>query len=403
MKKFFVSSLIMACLLSFMPIALSAQSVDDLQKQIDDNNAQIAALNKEIAQYEAQLKTTTTQKNTLQNKINQLDLQRKKLQSQITVTQKQISTTQAQIQTLAQNINQKQSSIEHDRAGLAESIRSLVETEAQPLALAMLSSDSFTDAWQDADAQAQLQAAVDDDIRQLSVEKQSLSDTKSAAEQKKEQLVSQQTTLTTQQGSLNATRQSQAELLAQTKAQESAYQTLIAKKKAQEQAFEAALNDLQAKLSYTVNPDQITTPGKGVLHWPLDNVRITQYFGNTAFAASGAYNGKGHNGIDLAAPIGTPIKAALAGTVLGTGNTDLVKGCYSFGKWVMIKHANGLNTMYGHLSQINVAAGETVTTGEVIGYSGETGYATGPHLHFGVYVSSATQIMTLGAATKAST
>lgn len=148
---------------------------------------------------------------------------------------------------------------------------------------------------------------------------------------------------------------------------------------------------------------KISPGGKGILHSPVDNVRITQNFGNTPFAQSGAYNGKGHNGMDFAASIGTPIRAALSGTVLGTGNTDIVRGCYSFGKWVLIKHGNGLDTLYAHLSQINVSTGESVGTGEVIGFSGETGYATGPHLHFGVYVSSATQIIQLGQATNQKT
>ena len=114
-------------------------------------------------------------------------------------------------------------------------------------------------------------------------------------------------------------------------------------------------------------------------------------------------NGKGHNGIDFGASIGTPIKAAGDGVILGTGNTDTTRGCYSFGKWVLIKHNNGLDTIYGHLSKISVLQGQNVSAGDVIGYSGETGYATGPHLHFGVYVSAATQIMKLGDATKTST
>ena len=59
--------------------------------------------------------------------------------------------------------------------------------------------------------------------------------------------------------------------------------------------------------------------------------------------------------------------------------------------------------MYSHLSQIIAYNGQTVATGDLLGYSGETGYATGPHLHFGVYVSSATQILKLGSATKSTT
>jgi murein DD-endopeptidase MepM/ murein hydrolase activator NlpD len=61
----------------------------------------------------------------------------------------------------------------------------------------------------------------------------------------------------------------------------------------------------------------------------------------------------------------------------------------------MIKHANGLDTMYAHLSEIDVSKGDTLNTGDVLGYSGMTGYATGPHLHFGVYASAGVQILTL--------
>jgi murein DD-endopeptidase MepM/ murein hydrolase activator NlpD len=94
-----------------------------------------------------------------------------------------------------------------------------------------------------------------------------------------------------------------------------------------------------------------------------------------------------HNGVDFRAGIGTPVKTALSGVVWGTGNTDIARGCYSYGKWILIKHANGLTTIYGHLSQIKVVAGDKVITGDVIGYSGNTGYSTGPHLHFGVYAT----------------
>lgn len=390
-------------LASLFPFPLFAQTASELQAQIDEQNAQISALNKEIDQFTKELANTTKQKNTLQNKITQLDLQRKKLTSQVSVTQKQINNTQLQIQQLQSGIETKEGSIEVNRAGLAQSLRRLSQAEDAPLSLAVLSAESLTDTWQDIDAHAVLEEAVQNDIKTLSSEKQLLSNSKATAEDKKRELDAQKRTLVTQQGSLDATRKAQAELLVETKNQESTYQALIAKKRAQEAAFEASLQDLQAKLNYTINPDQITPAGKGVLRWPVDQVRVTQTFGDTAFARGGAYNGKGHNGIDLAAPIGTPLKAALSGVVVGTGNTDTVRGCYSFGKWVMVKHGNGLSTMYAHLSQIGVTTGQSVATGQVIGYAGETGYATGPHLHFGVYVSSATQIINLGSATKSKT
>jgi murein DD-endopeptidase MepM/ murein hydrolase activator NlpD len=396
-------SAIILPVLFIVPMTVSAQSPAELQAQINENNAQIEQLNKEIAQYQAQLDTTTKAKNTLQNKVAQLDLQRKKLNASISVTKKQISTTQTQIKQLANGIDSKQSSIEGNRAGLAESIRVLSQAEDMPLSLSLLSAANISDAWQDVDAIANIQDAVHADILRLAVEKQSLTETKDAAEAKRAQLLKEQSTLAAQQGSLDATRRAQAELLAETKSQESIYQKILAQKESAKASFEAALEDLKVQFQQAVDPSQITPAGKGVLRYPLDNVRITQYFGNTPFALAGAYNGKGHNGMDFAAPIGSTLRASLSGTVLATGNTDATRGCYSFGKWVMIKHNNGLNTMYAHLSQINVSSGQGVSTGQIIGYSGETGYATGPHLHFGVYVTSATRIIKLGEATNKKT
>jgi murein DD-endopeptidase MepM/ murein hydrolase activator NlpD len=392
-----------------IPLIVQAQtastSASTIQKQIDDNNAQISTLNNEIAQYQTQLNAVSSKKQTLQNTLTQLNLSIKKLTASISVTKNQINSTQLQIQQLSEGIAGKQSSIKIDEGGLSESLRALSEAEAVPLVAQVLNSDNVATAWQDVDATQTLQGAVNGRIATLAAEKQSLTDTKSAKEDKVAQLLKQQKMLTAQQGSLNATKNAQNELLAQTKNQEANFQAIISQKKSQEASLEAALIDLKSQYNQAVNPSEITPAGQGILQWPIfGTIRITQYFGNTPFAQTHAalYSGNGHDGLDIAAPIGTPVHAALTGTILATGNTDAIRGCYSFGKWVMIKHNNGINTMYAHLSQINVSAGQAVGTGDVIGYSGETGYATGPHLHFGVYVSSVTQIITLGQATKGS-
>lgn len=386
-----------------LPLSVNAQSAAELQKQIDDNNAQVEQLDKEIAQYQTQLDAVSSKKQTLQSTLDRLNLSIKKVTASVGVTKSQIRTTELQIQQLSEGMATKQSSIDIDVAGLAEAVRSLDQAEGQPFIIQLLNADTISTAWQDIETLTSFQAAIRSRISSLTSQKRSLADTKSAQEEKRAQLLKQQQTLTTQQGSLNATKKAQSDLLAQTKNQESTYQAILAAKQAAKASFEQALNDLQAKLQYTVDPSQVTPAGQGILRWPLDTVRLTQYFGNTAFAQSGAYNGKGHNGIDFAAPIGTPVRTSLTGTVVGVGNTDAVRGCYSFGKWVMIQHANGLSTMYAHLSQVGVTQGESIPTGEIIGYSGETGYATGPHLHFGVYVTSATQIIPLSQATKQKT
>jgi len=84
--------------------------------------------------------------------------------------------------------------------------------------------------------------------------------------------------------------------------------------------------------------------------------------------------------------------SVLPGVVVGIGNTDLYPGCYSFGKWIMVRHENGLSTVYGHLSVISVSVGEQVETGSVIGYSGNTGHTTGPHLHITLYATQGVHI-----------
>jgi murein DD-endopeptidase MepM/ murein hydrolase activator NlpD len=233
-------------------------------------------------------------------------------------------------------------------------------------------------------------------IQDLSGLKNNLENNKDIAEGKRKELANLNTSLTQQNQSLTIARSEQNKLLAQTKNQESVYQAQISQKKALEAKFESDLLNYENQLNLIVNPGSFAKPGTGVLQWPVASPYITQYFGNTPFATANAqvYGGKGHNAIDLRASPGTPIMAARAGTVRGTGNTDITCPGASYGKWIFIDHDNGLSTLYAHLSTYIVSKGDRVSAGQVIGYSDTTGYATGPHLHFGVYASSGSEIAT---------
>ena len=90
---------------------------------------------------------------------------------------------------------------------------------------------------------------------------------------------------------------------------------------------------------------------------------------------------RGHTGMDLAVPTGTPIRAALPGTVTVSQYNS------SYGYYVMIDHGNGLSTLYGHNSQLLAQVGQTVEAGDIIARSGSTGRSTGPHLHFEVRIN----------------
>lgn len=91
--------------------------------------------------------------------------------------------------------------------------------------------------------------------------------------------------------------------------------------------------------------------------------------------------GTTHKGTDIAAPTGTPIKAAAAGTVTFAGEYS------TYGKLVIISHGNGVQTYYGHCSVLNVKEGQKVSSGQLIAKVGSTGNATGPHLHFEIRIN----------------
>jgi murein DD-endopeptidase MepM/ murein hydrolase activator NlpD len=88
--------------------------------------------------------------------------------------------------------------------------------------------------------------------------------------------------------------------------------------------------------------------------------------------------GRAHEGLDIAAPIGTPIRVPLAGTVIESGPAS------GFGMWVKVRHADGTVTTYGHINRSLVRVGQEVAAGEVIAEVGNRGQSTGPHLHIEV-------------------
>lgn len=120
-----------------------------------------------------------------------------------------------------------------------------------------------------------------------------------------------------------------------------------------------------------------------LLKSPLRYRRISSHFSRARFHPI-LKKYRPHHGVDYAAPTGTPVEAAGSGTVAFAG----WKGGY--GKYIVVKHANGYSTAYGHLSRISsrVRAGSKVSQGDVIGNVGTTGHSTGPHLHYEVRINN---------------
>ncbi len=144
---------------------------------------------------------------------------------------------------------------------------------------------------------------------------------------------------------------------------------------------------IETELRLKIDPSILPSAIPGVLLWPTASGRLTQGYGSTAFALK-TYKGKHHNGIDIGAPIGTPIYSAEDGEIVFTANQDNFCRGAGYGKVIVVKHNNNLTTLYGHLSQQSVSVGQKVKRGDVIGYMGKTGWATGSHLHFVVFGSA---------------
>ena len=131
-----------------------------------------------------------------------------------------------------------------------------------------------------------------------------------------------------------------------------------------------------------MSPDSTRTP-TGNLQWPLPVAgTITSQFGYRVDPITGEVSS--HTGTDIACAEGTPILAAADGTVTVANGLDSWGG--SYGYYIQIDHGGGLETLYAHCSSICVTTGQQVQAGEVIGYVGHTGRATGSHLHLEVWV-----------------
>lgn len=384
------------CLLAVASTIVHAQTAGELRDNISQTQATIDALEKEITQYEQQLTATSKEKKTLESAVRELDTSRKKVQSSILLTQTKITQTEKTINTITTDIKTRSQLIEEHEQALAESVRRINEQDDESILEILLSRGSVGEAWENVDTLRQFKRSVEDRVATLYTEKANLENARTEHEQQQAVLSGQKQDLSQEKYALDINRNAKGELLSQTKNKESEYQALLEKKRTAKIEFENELSALEGKLSYILNPSLLPPAGKGVLRWPLSDVHITQYFGNTEFAKSGAYSGSGHNGVDFRASVGTPVKAALSGTVVETGNTDAFPGCYSYGKWVLVRHGNGLTTLYAHFSQISVSDGQAVTTGDLLGYSGNTGYSTGPHLHFSVYATEAVSVRRLG-------
>ena len=139
----------------------------------------------------------------------------------------------------------------------------------------------------------------------------------------------------------------------------------------------ASVVSTTASVSTAFRPRSVSIPSR----MPVNGAALTSGYGMRIHPVLGVR--RAHKGIDLAMPMGTPVYATADAVV------SKAERFSSYGLYVSLEHGADIQTRYGHLSRIAVAAGQTVRKGDIIGYVGSTGRSTGPHLHYEVRVAGA--------------
>lgn len=354
-----------------------------LEFEIRRKNAELEAINLAIEKNKEALSKTSDQKASLQKELSTLQRQQTILTQQIKQDQVSLERLGLEIKSLTYNLQDIQEAIVDKKRAIEELFRVMQRTENISILAIILQSNSLSEAINEVkdlfDVNARLTLDIQN-LKRLNVEYDGkLKDLNT----KQAEVVNQTFNLKNRKVILASQESQQQVLLKETKNQEAVYQAHLKEVYAQQEMIAAEIEALDAKLRGEINYEKLPDSGK-LLIMPIANTTITQGYGATSFAKSG-YRGKWHNGLDLRASIGTPVLAASDGEIEAIGDQDRYCPRGAYGKFLVIRHKNNLTTLYGHLSRVVVSPGDSVKQGQTIGYSGSTGYATGPHLHFTVF------------------
>lgn len=364
--------------------------IDEIRAQLGSNLADALAAQQQLQQ---SLQNNSAQQRDVQGKIAVV-------QQQIADLDVQITDAELQEAILAQRIDT-------ERAQLRELARAIYVAPTSVLVIlgeATSLSDLLTrisDLNVAGSRAADVKTSLANDLTSLQAERQKEQDARAAQ-------VAQQTELTSELSKLRALQVQQEKSMAQLQVKIAQTRTELYLLKTQSAKLAQEVTDMltqqqdtiiaaamqsvwtQVQLWAEANPvGQIpASPGHSTKYrfiWPEPHAQISQPFGPSSLALEPAYGGYAHfhTGIDLVEPFGSPVFAADDGIVALVGVSST-----GYGRYVVIAHSGGLDTLYGHLSASLVKVGQSVTQGQTIGLEGSTGNSTGPHVHFELRINN---------------
>ena len=365
------------------PHVLAQQSEEQLQRQISSAQVRIAEINRRIAELGNTIASTSEERRTLEAELQRIENERRQLLNQIDLATEQINQTQLEIETLNNDILTTEQRIQHQRKAFAQSIRLRNELEEKSLFELLLTGEDLSVFWRHVNNLQSVQEASQRYIYELQGLTYSLSEIIEEQSARQRELETYRAEIEDQRALVEMNRNEQSSLVNETRNEEERYKAQLAAEEARRDAFERELQEYEAQLQFLANPTALPARGSAPLSWPLDNITVTQQFG----ARTGPHRTyvNGHSGTDFRARTPQKLYSMAPGVVMGVGDTDTACRGVSFGKWITIKHDNNLVSTYAHLSLINVEPGQRVDRRELIGYTGNTGRTTAPHLHISLY------------------
>lgn len=361
----------------------------ELQRQLDEKEQEAKELETKAQEINQSIEETQKQKDSLSREITLLNSRINKLAVDIKSTQNKISKTTLSIDALEIQIEEKSYEIQDKQKAIQITMQEMYEADQDTPFIILLRNESISSMLTHIQQLNSLENGLVSSLQELKALKDNLTQEKGTQENLKTSLTQLKTNLTDQQQVEAWQRTQKNTLLSETKNQESEYRKILVDVNQQKEDIAREIFELEEKIRLTINPDDLPNKRPGLLLNPVAGNVITQRYGPTSRTGfiNNSYNF--HNGIDFRAPVGTQIMSADAGEVIGTGNLSP----YAYGQWIAIKHDTNLITLYAHLSVIKAKRGQQVKRGDVIAYSGNTGFSTGPHLHFSVYAADTFQVV----------
>ncbi len=365
---------------------------DALRGAIEEKAKQLDAITKRIQDAQINLTDTQVQGKTLKQQINKIDSNVQSVNLNIQLSELTIQQLSQDMTATQRDIAVKEAEVEIKRNGVGQLLQNLREKEEEGMLLPLLAGLSLAQSISESQSISDIQGGLLAEVDELRTLKERLVAQMEVAANKKQSIQQKKSALQTQKSIALDQLTERQQLLAATKDKESNYQKLIAALQKQQESISEEIGEIENQLRSQYGTSTVPSKRPGVFAKPAGGV-MTQKYGNTPYSRKLYRNGF-HNGVDYGIPIGTQILAAEDGIVQMAGNN----GKLQYGKYILIRHDNGLSTIYAHLSRQIVKTGTEVKRGEIIGYSGNTGYAFGPHLHFGAYLSSTVKLQQVSGA-----